>query len=333
MNHLQNASPALNDPDESLDTNNSPPTSSAPIAPSASSVISRGRASSAASRAPSSRAHTPAAQSESVERKSSVSYGHHRQTSIVHGFQHSRNPSHVSNSAQSPISPGIILAQASKDGPTLRQSPSSSTLNAPTDQVPLRRLERMHSGRIKREHEPHLHHHHHNHRHHRSRSRQHHQQEPTTVGEYALHHLLNEFISEANEKINRCVTERDDALIRVEAVCGPGADHAFDQLIKALGHIVRPRPKPLIDALMIWRKSKSDELSPIHAQLQAARAHGINNSSTMRRTDLSHISTNSSSASLPSQADPATIATLEQNLRQGERRSAISVYILCRVLM
>ncbi|KAH0174553.1 cell morphogenesis protein-like protein, partial [Aureobasidium melanogenum] len=334
MNTSQNASPSLHDPGESLDANNTPASSSAPASVSVPPSTTRGRAPSAASRAPSSRAHTPAAQSESVERKSSVSYGHHRQTSIVHGYQHSRNPSHVSSTGASPISPGIILAQAPKDGPTLRQSPSSSTLNAPADQVPLRRLERMHSGRIKREHEPHLHHHHHhNHRHHRSRSRQHHQQEPTTVGEYALHHLLNEFISEANDKINRCVSERDDALIRVEAICGPGADHAFDQLIKALGHIVRPRPKPLIDALMIWRKSKSDELTPIHTQLQAARAQVTNGSATARRADLSQVSTNSSSASLPSHTDPATIITLEQNLRQGERRSAISVYILCRVLM
>ncbi|KAH0425755.1 cell morphogenesis protein-like protein, partial [Aureobasidium melanogenum] len=334
MNTPQNASPSLHDPGESLDANNTPASSSAPASVSVPPSTTRGRAPSAASRAPSSRAHTPAAQSESVERKSSVSYGHHRQTSIVHGYQHSRNPSHVSSTGASPISPGIILAQAPKDGPTLRQSPSSSTLSAPADQVPLRRLERMHSGRIKREHEPHLHHHHHhNHRHHRSRSRQHHQQEPTTVGEYALHHLLNEFISEANDKINRCVSERDDALIRVEAICGPGADHAFDQLIKALGHIVRPRPKPLIDALMIWRKSKSDELTPIHTQLQAARAQVTNGSATARRADLSQVSTNSSSASLPSHIDPATIITLEQNLRQGERRSAISVYILCRVLM
>ncbi|KAG9718590.1 hypothetical protein KCU75_g22748, partial [Aureobasidium melanogenum] len=221
MNTSQNASPSLHDPGESLDANNTPASSSAPASVSVPPSTTRGRAPSAASRAPSSRAHTPAAQSESVERKSSVSYGHHRQTSIVHGYQHSRNPSHVSSTGASPISPGIILAQAPKDGPTLRQSPSSSTLNAPADQVPSRRLERMHSGRIKREHEPHLHHHHHhNHRHHRSRSRQHQQQEPTTVGEYALHHLLNEFISEANDKINRCVSERDDALIRVEAICG-----------------------------------------------------------------------------------------------------------------
>ncbi|KER00201.1 hypothetical protein AUEXF2481DRAFT_45426 [Aureobasidium subglaciale EXF-2481] len=324
MNTSQNASPSLHDPGESLDTSTPTAPNSAPASTTPSS----------ASRAPSSRAHTPAAQSESVERKSSVSYGHHRQTSIVHGYQHSRNPSHVSATAASPISPGIILAQGAKDGPALRQSPSSSTLNAPTDQLPLRRLERMHSGRIKREHESHLHHHHHNHRHHRSRSRQHHQQqEPTTVGEYALHHLLNEFISEANEKISRCVSELDDALIRVEAICGPGADHAFDQLIKALGHIVRPRPKPLIDALMIWRKSKSDEMSPIHAQLQAARAQLANASATVRRAEISQVSTNSSSVSISANADPASVATLEQNLRQGERRSAISVYILCRVLM
>lgn len=324
--NLQHVSPAMSLPDAADGIEGT--------ASSSASSTTRGRAVSAASRAPSSRAHTPAAQADSIERKPSLSYGHHRQASIVHGYTHSRNTSHVSSTTTaSPISPGVVLTQPPKDTHSLRQSPSSSTLNGHAEPAPLRRLERMHSGRIKREHETHLHHHHHHHRHHRSRSRQHHQQEPTTVGEYALHHLLNEFISEANEKINRCVSELDDALIRVEAICGPGADQAFDQLIKALGHIVRPRPKPLIDALMIWRKSKSDEMSPIHAQLQAVRTQIATNSGTVRRVDVSQSSTNSSSASLPVHTDPTTIANLEHSLRQGERRSAISVYILCRVLM
>jgi hypothetical protein len=44
----------------------------------------------------------------------------------------------------------------------------------------------------------------------------------------------------------------------VEEVCGPGADPNFDQLISALGHIARQKPKPLIDTIMLWRKSKGD---------------------------------------------------------------------------
>lgn len=44
----------------------------------------------------------------------------------------------------------------------------------------------------------------------------------------------------------------------VEHVCGPGADPTFDQLISALGHIARQKPKPLIDTIMFWRKAKGD---------------------------------------------------------------------------
>lgn len=44
----------------------------------------------------------------------------------------------------------------------------------------------------------------------------------------------------------------------VEEVCGPGVDSTFDQLISALGHIARQKPKPLIDTIMFWRKSKGD---------------------------------------------------------------------------
>ena len=44
----------------------------------------------------------------------------------------------------------------------------------------------------------------------------------------------------------------------VEEVCGPGADPNFDQLISALGHIARQKPKPLIDTIMLWRKAKGD---------------------------------------------------------------------------
>lgn len=44
----------------------------------------------------------------------------------------------------------------------------------------------------------------------------------------------------------------------MEDVCGPGADPTFDQLISALGHIARQKPKPLIDTIMFWRKAKGD---------------------------------------------------------------------------
>lgn len=49
-----------------------------------------------------------------------------------------------------------------------------------------------------------------------------------------------------------------DADTPVEHICGPDADPNFDQLIQALGHIAKKKPKPLIDTVMVWRKSKGD---------------------------------------------------------------------------
>jgi hypothetical protein len=43
-----------------------------------------------------------------LERKSSASYGHHRKTSIVHGIQHSRNPSFANSSSTNVLSPEIL---------------------------------------------------------------------------------------------------------------------------------------------------------------------------------------------------------------------------------
>ena len=44
----------------------------------------------------------------------------------------------------------------------------------------------------------------------------------------------------------------------MEEVCGPGVDPDFDQLISALGHIARQKPKPLIDTIMFWRQNKGE---------------------------------------------------------------------------
>jgi hypothetical protein len=50
----------------------------------------------------------------------------------------------------------------------------------------------------------------------------------------------------------------DEVEAPVEEVCAAGADPVFDQLISALGHIARQKPKPLIDTIMFWRKAKGE---------------------------------------------------------------------------
>lgn len=197
-----------------------PAPSSAPSAPSREPSVTRGRAPTVSSqRGRSSRSQTPvvaisrerpspdAGVERKLERKPSQSYGHHRNTSIVHGIQHSRNTSFVNSPATSPLSPQIIAAAGGTnglDGPFMMPqdelaelpaniSPSGSNGGARYGTGPPsvsgdyrsyneqqyrgepRRLERTDSLRIK---QPHV----------RSQSRHHHGR---TVGELALHHLFN----------------------------------------------------------------------------------------------------------------------------------------------
>lgn len=155
-----------------------------------------------------------------VERRpSNSSYGHHRQTSIVHGFQHSRNPSGSSPSpSASPLSPELIASMGrltgldGTEGPGTTRSDSPRTyanahgpgalgaVPAPGSQgassiaeegndsvdhphattAPNGSHRRLPSnGRTLRETA-----------HSRSHSK-HHASESKTVGEYALHHLFN----------------------------------------------------------------------------------------------------------------------------------------------
>jgi hypothetical protein len=132
-------------------------------------------------------------------------YGHHRQTSIVHGVQHSRNGSFASSSS-SPLSPQTIaaagggsadffnMARVDNDSAsplsnmsatssfsttsTLVSDRASSATESSVNTVTHKRLERMHSGRSRRD------------GHHPSHSRHHHKEEIKTVGEYALHVLF-----------------------------------------------------------------------------------------------------------------------------------------------
>lgn len=147
-----------------------------------------------------------------LERRPSNSYGHHRQTSIVHGIQHSRNPSFAaSTTSTSPLSPELIAslgrgggvdpdsaAAARHDQADMHasyQSPGGNASNhsltgtlstiedQDTDEVgshsPANTVHRRmnSSGKPWRE---------------RSHSRSHSKHfESKTVGEYALHHLFN----------------------------------------------------------------------------------------------------------------------------------------------
>jgi hypothetical protein len=149
-----------------------------------------------------------------------------------------------------------FTANGTYAGATATNGHAGATAEGHDGSAAQRKPERAPSGRSGRK----------GHDHHRSQSRPH-PHELKTVGEYALHHLFNSFIGQAEQKINQCMTDRGQSEARVELICGPGVDLNFDQLIAALGHIARPNPKPLIDSIMLWRKAKSEEASKLRTQL------------------------------------------------------------------
>ncbi|CAN8103024.1 unnamed protein product [Discula destructiva] len=299
--------------------------------------------------APAPRSVAASASDRFADPKAGASYGHHRQTSIVHSrIQHSRNGSHASNSS-SPLSPEIIAAAGAgmtperldrldrldrhdmhpygrSDGDSVGGSRpptamSGSALNP--GQIPERtssateastnnhrKVERMHSGRRR------------DHSRHHSHSR-HHKDDQKTVGEYALHVLFTSFIAQAEEKLNDSISVPLDPEPHIEEICGPGVDAAFDQSISALGHIASPKPKALIDSMMLWRKSKSDAANEAR---MATRAQLPN--SPLQRRNTEPVQPHGLGESLHINGQ-----SRQEYVAQAERRSLVSIYILCRVLL
>ena len=64
---------------------------------------------------------------------------------------------------------------------------------------------------------------------------------------------------QADHKIDQCVLGTPDKQDYLEHICGAGVDPDFDQLISALAHINRQKPKPLVATIMYWRKAKGDQ--------------------------------------------------------------------------
>ena len=307
------------------------------------------------------RAHVPPPRSalggviERVVDPKASTYGHHRQTSIVHGIgiHHSRNGS-LASSASSPLSPQMIAAAGAGLTPDRAEMQSfqrldgdaaqrpatamSGTTLASVPNVPERsssaaagefnshmsvrgKIERRHSAKSRRDQG-----------HHHSHSSRHHKEEQKTVGEYALHVLFTSFIAQAEEKLNECITVPFEPEPQVEQICGPGVDPAFDQLIVALGHIAKQKPKPLIDSMMLWRKSKSDAANEARTQLQQSRIYPP--PGPLQRRNTEPVQPAGPGAAPEAQAGGhVSLAAKQEYVAQAERRSTVSIYVLCRVLL
>uniref|UniRef100_A0A093VEP7 Cell morphogenesis protein PAG1 n=1 Tax=Talaromyces marneffei PM1 TaxID=1077442 RepID=A0A093VEP7_TALMA len=291
-----------------------------------------------------------------IERKPSLSsYGHHRKTSIVHGIQHSRSPSYTTTSA-GPLSPEIIASAGSSNmagisvgsdymfsnrnedlesilkfaangsnGPAHSPASGLSTIqdddeHLTLEQTATRSSSSVHkkmpsNSKLRREHS-------------HSRTHSKHHQEAKTVGEYALHHLFNSFVAHADNKINQSIVKVGEVEAPVEEVCGEGADAVFDQLISALGHIARSKPKPLIDTIMLWRRAKGEAATSAKNPQKSQSSE----SGPLLRRNTEPIQPATSDSDLGSEnVPPASIQ--KDGVQLLERRATVSVYLVCRVLI
>ncbi|KAL8949490.1 MAG: hypothetical protein Q9222_004399 [Ikaeria aurantiellina] len=262
-----------------------------------------------------------------------------------HGVhQHARNTSFVNSPTTSPLSPqGVPKDYSSMDNvyhgtPDLRPKDSPlTTINGSSPLTPTcttdkdnkesahamftqRRVDRVPNGRPRRA------------SHHRTHSRQQ-QQEQKTVGEYALHPLFTSFMGKADAKINQCVEDIGGSEPQVEEVCGPGADPDFDQLIYALGYIARQKPKPMIDTVMYWRKSQGEAATQAKAELHQARSMYIAPRPPPRKTNESPHTQYSEHGFNVEETNYLGSPSLHMVSTHPDRRSAMSIYLLCRVLI
>lgn len=82
--------------------------------------------------------------------------------------------------------------------------------------------------------------------------------ETKTPAEYTLHIIFTQFVRHAERKLNMCLEFPENAEHPIIDILGEGADPQFDKIIANLGYIARRKPKPVIDSVMFWRKSKNE---------------------------------------------------------------------------
>ncbi|EDO16702.1 hypothetical protein Kpol_1003p7 [Vanderwaltozyma polyspora DSM 70294] len=184
--------------------------------------------------------------------------------------------------------------------------------------------------------------------------------------EYALHILFTKFVRHAETKLNLCLKHPVDSEPPIVDILGEGVDLEFDKIIESLGHIAKNKPKPVIDAMMFWRKTKSEiaimaaeevekviqeyeleqnQLSKyksnqsFSASSNKSKSHKKTASNTSRFSHQRNKSSKSSSSSRNG-IESSNLRELESRIEiaketafQADRKSLISIYLLCRVLI
>ncbi|KAJ1721770.1 Cell morphogenesis protein PAG1 [Coemansia erecta] len=131
------------------------------------------------------------------------------------------------------------------------------------------------------------------------------------IEQYAIRVLYEEFRDRAAAKIEQIVELRLDREPELAKYLETGADPAFDRTLDKLGMLARRRPRVIIELLLVWRKATIDisEEYPPEAGAGPAAAGALGDAASAKQPALSRA-----------------------YYIVKERRSLVSVYILCRAL-
>lgn len=128
-----------------------------------------------------------------------------------------------------------------------------------------------------------------------------------TPAEYTLHIIFTQFVRHAERKLKLCL---DYPLLEEPPVIdllAEGLDPQFDKIVSSLGYIARRKPKPVIDSVMFWRKSKSEVAS--------MAASEVERTISMARVNLAKVGPGSG----PDFFNPTTIDVPQNSVGRGKR--------------
>lgn len=136
--------------------------------------------------------------------------------------------------------------------------------------------------------------------------------------------------------------------VNVEGTCGPGVDHAFDQLLLALGHIARGKPRPMVEKLIQWRESHARRTGvlrqdSLQVSLQGFFYHVTQTKSLMKMQLKALPDPNAATSQEPTPENPKPLpnvqpsSTMSKALAEAEafltdRRTYVVTYLFFRAL-
>ncbi|KAH3668383.1 hypothetical protein OGAPHI_002137 [Ogataea philodendri] len=161
---------------------------------------------------------------------------------------------------------------------------------------------------------------------------------------YTLNIMVRQFTKLAERKLNLCLNSVPlDQEPNIIELLSEGVDPTFDRVITSLGYIARRKPKSVTDAIMHWRRGKSELREMARAMLEKDMIQWNNFKSSSVTPTHKKSSSRSSRATQDSPSlntDSETLKILEQKVRksevtftQADRQFTISTYILWRVLI